>query len=610
MWSRFRWVYCQLERLRHCLAPSVRRTLDDLPDTLDETYSRVLREIAKENRYHAYRLLQCLTVAIRPLHVEELAEVLAVDFNAGGVPTLDVDLRWEDQERAIMVACSSLVAIVKDRRSRIVQLSHSSVKEFLTSARLAALEDGSYYHIDPKTAHTVMAQACLAVLLRLDYNIDEGSMKSFPLAHYATTHFDSHAEFGNVISQMEDGIDYLLDGEKPHLSAWLWARDPWWKRTLTPRPLKAVPLYSVAEYGLPGMVQHLISKHPQDVNARSGRYGTPFYAAVAEGHVKVTQLLLAHCVDMDVWEIDGQTPLHLASWRGHFDMVQWLLESDIDVNGRLKDRRTPLHPKMPRELDKFAPKLPVRNTDVRTRDNYCHTPLHLALRGGHCDIMRLLLKHGADVDVKDTNHSTPLHEASFRSNVEAVDLLLKSGANVDMQNSQGETPLHLASRCGHRGIMRVLLERGADVDVQDTNHSTPLHDALFQSKVEAAELLLKYRANIHIPNSQGETSLHLASRGEHCRIMRVLLERGADVDVKDINHSTPLHEALSQSKVEATLLLLESRANIRMRNKDKMTPFEVALKIRDPEIMQLFFGHVDIKPESSTYKSFLRGLRI
>jgi ankyrin repeat protein len=73
------------------------------------------------------------------------------------------------------------------------------------------------------------------------------------------------------------------------------------------------------------MVRHLISKHPQDVSARSGRYGTPFHAAVAEGHVKVTQLLLAHCVDMDVWEIDGQTPLHLASWRGHFDMVRWLL---------------------------------------------------------------------------------------------------------------------------------------------------------------------------------------------------------------------------------------------------------------------------------------------
>jgi hypothetical protein len=79
---RFRWAYCQLEALRHCLPPSVRRILKGLPETLDETYERVLREINKANREHAHRLLQCLTVAIRPLRVEELAEVLAIDFDS------------------------------------------------------------------------------------------------------------------------------------------------------------------------------------------------------------------------------------------------------------------------------------------------------------------------------------------------------------------------------------------------------------------------------------------------------------------------------------------------------------------------------------------------
>jgi hypothetical protein len=42
-------VYCQLEALRHCLPPSVRGILEELPDTLDETYERVLREINKAN---------------------------------------------------------------------------------------------------------------------------------------------------------------------------------------------------------------------------------------------------------------------------------------------------------------------------------------------------------------------------------------------------------------------------------------------------------------------------------------------------------------------------------------------------------------------------------
>src|ERR1700747_3831693 len=85
---RFRWVFCQLQALRHCFPPSVRRIVDELPDTLDETYERVLREIKKANREIAHRLMQCLVVAVRPLRVEELAEVLAFDFNAEGIPKI------------------------------------------------------------------------------------------------------------------------------------------------------------------------------------------------------------------------------------------------------------------------------------------------------------------------------------------------------------------------------------------------------------------------------------------------------------------------------------------------------------------------------------------
>src|SRR5712691_6071547 len=173
--NRFRWVYCQLETLRHCLPSRVRRTLDELPESLDATYERVLREIKKPNRDHALRLLQCLVVAIRPLHVEELAEVLAVDFDDGeGIPRSKPDWRWEEQELALLSACSSLIAIVQAGGSRVVQFSHFSVKEFLTSPRLAT-ESGevSNYHIDSEPAHTILAQACLGVLLQIQDD-DEG----------------------------------------------------------------------------------------------------------------------------------------------------------------------------------------------------------------------------------------------------------------------------------------------------------------------------------------------------------------------------------------------------------------------------------------------------
>jgi len=161
--TRFRWVFCQLETLRRCLPPSIRRTLEELPESLDETYERVLREIKKPNRDLAHRLLQCLVVAILPLRVEELVEVLAVDFDGGeGTARLNLSWRWEDHEQALLSSCSSLISIVENVAvdsdahsdlginshsgnneiqgdgSLVVQFSHFSVKEFLTSPRLAS----------------------------------------------------------------------------------------------------------------------------------------------------------------------------------------------------------------------------------------------------------------------------------------------------------------------------------------------------------------------------------------------------------------------------------------------------------------------------------------
>ena len=115
----------------------MQRTLKELPESLDETYERILKEIKKPNRGLAQRVLRCLVVAIRPLRVSELAEVLAVDLDdSEGIPKVNADWRWEDQEQALLIACSSLIAIVEDGCSRVVQFSHFSVKEFLTSSRL------------------------------------------------------------------------------------------------------------------------------------------------------------------------------------------------------------------------------------------------------------------------------------------------------------------------------------------------------------------------------------------------------------------------------------------------------------------------------------------
>ncbi|KAF8258090.1 hypothetical protein EI94DRAFT_1816112 [Lactarius quietus] len=266
----FRWVFCQLETLRHCFPPNLRQFLNELPDTLDETYERILRGINKAQKEDARRLLQCLTVAARPLRVEELAELLAFDFratNERGVPTLMGNWRWSDQEGAVLSTCSSLIAIVRDGGSRVVQFSHFSVKEYLTSPRLAQSSgDVSRFHVHLNAAHTILAQACLGTLLRLDEDTESDDAEWSPLVQYAAEHWVEHAQFKNVSSRIEDGMDDLFDSSKPHFAAWLRVHDvdkSWGSFSDGMRHGVISPLYYAALCGFYDLVGRLIEKHPE-----------------------------------------------------------------------------------------------------------------------------------------------------------------------------------------------------------------------------------------------------------------------------------------------------------------------------------------------------------
>jgi hypothetical protein len=204
-------------------------------------------------------------VSIRPLRVEELAEILAVRFDKASPPTFNTAWRPESAEEAVMSACSSLIAVVDKEGSQIVQFSHFSVKEYLTSERLATAEGRlSYYHILPEPAHTIIAHAGLSVLLQLDDKIDKDTIGHFPLASYAAQHWVNHAQFGNVSSHIQEVMKSLFYSEKLHFAAWIWLYDidRYWMEPMSekhPTRPKAVPLYYASLCGFRGLVEHLIA---------------------------------------------------------------------------------------------------------------------------------------------------------------------------------------------------------------------------------------------------------------------------------------------------------------------------------------------------------------
>ena len=545
-------MFCQLEALRHCLPPSIRHTLDELPESLDETYERVLKEIKKPSRAHARRLLQCLVAAIRPLRVEELAEVLAVDFDdAEGIPKLNPNWRWEDEEQALLMSCSSLIAIAEADNSRVVQFSHFSVKEFLTSTRLANLSrDVSCYHIDLDPARTILAQACIGILLqpqgeRVEEN---GDRRSSPLAEYAAQHWVTHAQFESVSLSLRKAMEYLFDLDKPYFAAWLELHDMdirpgmgdsslYW--VTSPLKSTASPLYYAALCGFQGLVEHLVIKHPQHVNAAGGYYMTPLVAALARGHFQTAKFLRHYGAHVNVHGDNDFTPLHSAAWYGDLQMVQTLLDYGADVDAQCLYGYTPMYSvsfgfgpppavhNATQSLPDAARLLLEHGVDVDGRAIDGSTPLHAAAGYGRVDVVHVLLEHGADLGAEDKKGSTPIHEAAEYGNVEVMHVLLEHGANIGAEDKEGRTPLHEAAINGHVKLASVLLEHGANVGAEDRNGRTPLHEAAGYGRVEVMRVLLEHGADLGAEDRKGETPFQVASLKGCREVMKLLSDYGA-----------------------------------------------------------------------------------
>ena len=323
--------------------------------------------------------------------------------------------RWADHHQAVLSTCSSLIAIVDDGGSKVVQFSHFSVKEYLTSDRLAHSSwDVSRYHIALEPAHTILAQASLGVLLRLDDDVDKSNVGDIPLVTYAAQYWFNHVQFERVALRIRDAMAYFFDVDKPHWKAWCRVErvdEQWWGF----RPFNTWddpgPLYCASLGGFYDMAEHLIGKNLGHINAMCGRMGTPLVAVLRGKHFEVAELLHRNGADVDVHDTSEDTLLREACKAGALDIIQWLLNHGVDVNSQGLWLRTPLH----------------SATDFR------FYPFH---------------------------HSS-WSRTGYRGTGEGIRLLLKHGANMDAEDDKGRTPLQLALELGFDDVATYLKEHGA-----------------------------------------------------------------------------------------------------------------------------------------------------
>jgi len=391
---------------------SIRKALNELPATLYDTYERALEGIPREKRQHAHRLFLCLVGALRPLRAEELAELFAIDFDQDSMSTLMEGWRPDNPEEAVLSTCSTLISIIDDKGAMIIQFSHFSVKEFLTSDRLRTSDVGNIrdYYISLNAAHTTLARACLAVLLQLDENVDKKRLRTYPLVFYAARYWVDHAKYEDVASRVQNAMEELFNPTKPYLAAWLWIRDmdECWIRqssedlTQRPPPPASSALYYAADYGFNGVANYLIINHAQDINAECGKYGAPLHAASRHGHTEAVSVLLQHNAYVNIRSMAFYdfkwVPLHFASSYGHPNTVQLLLEHGADIN---------------------------------TLSAAHNSPLYFASAQGRLEIVRILLKHGADVHICGEFHVTPFQRSIQNGHLEVARVLSEYGAGKE-----------------------------------------------------------------------------------------------------------------------------------------------------------------------------------
>ena len=310
----------------------------------------------------------------------------------------------------------------------------------LASPRHAiAIGEVSNFHIDSEPAHTILGQACLDVLLQIQVTVDADvdTPEDHPLARYAAEHWTSHAQFREVSARLQKGIEYLFDLDKPHFKAWLTIYDvdtdpygsPFSEFNTSRPPSRGTPLYYAALCGFHDLVETLIAKHPQDVNADGGHYMRPILAALTGGYFNAADLLRHNGAVVHIRGLDRKTALQTAAHYGSLEVVQKLIEYGADINARSEYGVTPLH----------------------------WASFGRCFRGG--SVLRFLLKHGADINAQAKNGQTPLHWASCDGALEVVRLLLEHGADIEMKDDAGRTALKEAA--GHDDVEKLLREHGA-----------------------------------------------------------------------------------------------------------------------------------------------------
>ncbi len=425
----------------------LRKALASLPKTLNDTYTRILCNTDEGHCQYAFKILQWLAYAARPLELKEIAEVVAIDVE--GTPRFDPDNRFPEPQD-ILTTCSSLISLEEENESLtsssrvVVRLAHLSVKEFLSSN--AVLQgDAKHYSIREINANISICTDCVAYLLNFDglESLNDRVYDEYPLAMYAATYWIQHAQVAERDTSFNAHLILeLLLTRRYGLLNWNRLRDLDRSERRSIENLGS-SLYYVSMAGLSRLVQYLLEKEV-NVNHSGGRYGNAFQAASMRGHYQVVKMLLEKGANFNASGGLYGYALQAASYQGCIQVIELLLEQGANVN---------------------------------TSGGRYGNALQATSMRGHYLVVKMLLEKGANVNASGGIYGNALQAASFEGHVQVLELLLEQDANVNASGGAYGNALQAASLQGHCLVVTILLEKGANFNASDRPFSNALQAA-------------------------------------------------------------------------------------------------------------------------------------
>lgn len=558
----FLWVALVIEELFHTPIDSVSKTLDATPPTLYGLYARLLERLNGRNAEIVKRILMWVITAPRPLSVAELA--IACSVNASHMSEASIGSALLTGFEHDIALCGLILKV----QEGIVHLVHQSAKEFLLTQGLC--DSAEAFRTSPVKANLELAVTCLTYLSFDEFADHPFRIQSSDIKTHSFLLKHQFLYFAAIFWHQ-----FARDTDENHPLLWqAFSRLAKSKRGLSfafriastefqsdEEPIAIHPLYVSAQYGLCSFVQRLLEKR-ENVNARSGYYGSAIQVAAAGGHKSIVLLLLERGADANSRGGQNGTAIQAAAAGGHKSIVL-LLKDRADVNASGWQYGSAIQAAAVGGNESIVQLLLRSGADANAPGGQYGSAIQAAAVGGCKSIVLLLLRSGADANAPGGQYGSAIQGAAAGVHESIVLLLLRYGADVNSPGGYYGRPIQAAAARGHESVVLLLLKNGADINSPGGYYGSPIQAAAARGHESGVLLLFKNGADVNASGGYyGSAIAAAAAGGDEAIVLLLILECGTDVNTPGGQYGSAIQAAAAGGHESIVLHLLKHGADV------------------------------------------------